>query len=99
MATQLTNRKVNHVLLLHHNLASALFLDDLIEHFKKNGWEIINADDAYTDKIYEENPTNIPAGESLIWALAKQSGKFEEVLRYPAEDGIYEQPFMDKLGL
>jgi hypothetical protein len=35
----------------------------------------------------------------LIWALAKKSGRFDNVLRYPAEDGEYEKPFMDKLGL
>ena len=99
IASQLTNRKINHVLLLHHNLAAALFLDDLIQHFKDNGWEVIDADKAYQDNIYSEVPKNIPAGESLIWALAKQSGKFEKVLRYPAEDGEYEKPLMDKLGL
>jgi peptidoglycan-N-acetylglucosamine deacetylase len=76
-----------------------LFLDDLIQHFKDNGWEVIDADQAYKDDIYLEEPDNIPAGESLIWALAKESGKFDEVLRYPAEDGEYEKPLMDKLGL
>ncbi len=99
LAYQLSGRRINHVILLHHNLAAALFLDDLIQHFKTNGWEVINADKAYQDKIYEEVPGNVPAGESLIWALAKQSGKFEKVLRYPAEDGEYEKPMMDKLGL
>lgn len=99
LAYQLTNRRINHVLLLHHNLAAALFLDDLIQHFKANGWEVINADKAYEDKIYQEVPSAIPAGESLIWALAKQSGRFEKVLRYPAEDGEYEKGRMDKLGL
>ena len=54
---------------------------------------------AYEDPIYSNFPTNVPAGESLIWALAKQSGKFEGTLRYPAEDGEYEKPLMDKLGL
>lgn len=99
LAYQLSNRHINHVILLHHNLAAALFLDDLIQHFKANGWEVIDADKAYVDKIYDEVPTNIPAGESLIWALAKQSGKFEKVLRYPAEDGEYEKVRMDRLGL
>lgn len=99
LAYQLTNRRINHVILLHHNLAAALFLDDLIKHFENNGWEVIDADKAYKDPIYNEIPNNIPAGESLIWALAKQSGKFGKVLRYPAEDGDYEKPFMDKLGL
>ena len=99
LAFKLTKRHINHVLLLHHNLAAALFLDDLIKHFEDNGWEVIDADKAYKDPIYQKIPKNVPAGESLIWALAKQSGKFEKVLRYPAEDGEYEKPFMDKLGL
>jgi len=99
LAFQLANRRINHVILLHHNLAAALFLDDLIKHFEANGWEVMNADDAYLDPIYNDLPDTVPAGESLIWALAKKSGKFEKVLRYPAEDGAYEKPFMDKLGL
>lgn len=99
LAYQLTNRRINHVLLLHHNLAAALFLDDLINYFKDKGWEVIDADQAYKDIIYDQVPTPIPAGESLIWALAKQSGRFGNGLRYPAEDGKYEKPVMDKLGL
>jgi peptidoglycan/xylan/chitin deacetylase (PgdA/CDA1 family) len=99
MAYQLTNRHIHHVLLLHHNLAAALFLDDLIKHFETNGWEVIDTDKAYQDEIYHEVPNSVPAGESLIWSLANQSGKFKKVLRYPAEDSEYEKPLMDKLGL
>lgn len=99
LATQLTNRKIPHTLLLHHNLTSALFLDDLITHFKNKGWEVINADEAFKDSIFNNEPNTIPAGESLVWALAKQSGKYENVLRYPAEDSQYEKEAMDGLGL
>ena len=99
LAYQITNRRIFHTLLLHHNLTSALFLDDLIQYFKEKGWEIIDADKAFTDEIYELEPDNVPAGESLIWALAKQSGQFENILRYPAEDSRYEKSKMDKLGL
>ena len=99
LAFELTGRRVNHNLLLHHNLATALFLDDLIRHFKNKGWDIIDVDKAYEDDIYKKEPDNIPAGESLIWALSKQSGKFDDILRYPAEDSRYEKDKMDKLGL
>ncbi|MEA5257558.1 polysaccharide deacetylase family protein [Arcicella aquatica] len=99
LSYQMTNRHINHVILLHHNLAGALFLGDLIQYFKDKGWEVIDADKAYQDAIFEVDVDNIPAGESLIWALAKKSGKFNTVLRYPAEDGDYEKPLMDKLGL
>jgi peptidoglycan/xylan/chitin deacetylase (PgdA/CDA1 family) len=99
LSVQLNGRQISHVLLLHHNLAAALFSGDLIQYFKSKGWEVMDADKAYMDKIYKEQPTNIPAGESLIWALAKQSGKFENTLRYPAEDSRYEKQKMDELGL
>jgi hypothetical protein len=39
------------------------------------------------------------AGESLVWALAKETGRFEDRLRYPGEDDSYEKPKMDALGL
>lgn len=37
LAYQLTDRRIHHTLLLHHNLTSALFLGDLIEKFKAEG--------------------------------------------------------------
>ncbi|MCG8701662.1 MAG: polysaccharide deacetylase family protein [Bacteroidales bacterium] len=95
LSFELTDRHINHTLLLHHNLAAALFLDDLIDMFKSEGWNVISADVAFQDSIYNETPTH--AGESLIWSLAKDSGKYE--LRYPAEDGRYEKDKMDVLGL
>lgn len=97
LSLSLTGRHINHTLLLHHNLSAALFLGDLIEMFRENGWEIISADEAYKDEVFTKVPAH--AGESLIWALAKQSGKFEGVLRYPAEDSRYEKDKMDALGL
>lgn len=99
LATALSGRKIRHTILLHHNLAAALFLDGLITHFKDQGWEIVNSEDAYKDSFYNQQAEIIPAGESLTWALAKASGKFEKVLRYPAEDGQYEKAKMDALGL
>jgi peptidoglycan/xylan/chitin deacetylase (PgdA/CDA1 family) len=99
LAFQLTGRHIHHTLLLHHNLVNALFLGDLVKMFKEKGWNIVDAEQAFEDPIFQSKLTNIPAGESLIWALAKQSGKFESQLRYPAEDGDYEKAEMDNLGL
>ena len=67
--------------------------------FKEKGWTIRSAKESFTDEIFDTNTMNIPAGESLTWALAKQTGKFETVLRYPAEDSLYEKEKMDALGL
>ena len=65
--------------MIHHHLTSALFLGDLITMFKEKGWKIMDAEDAYRDEIFKKQPSNIPAGEGLIWALAKTSGKFRWV--------------------
>ena len=97
MALELTGRHIKHNLLLHHNLCSALFIDDLIQMFKNKGWQIVSPMEAYQDPIYSQIPKY--AGESLIYALAKDSGKYKGKLRYPAEDSRYEKEKMDKLGL
>jgi peptidoglycan-N-acetylglucosamine deacetylase len=99
LAVKLTGRHIHHTILLHHNLTSALFLGDLIKMFRAKGWKVIDAEEAYKDEIFISEPKHLPAGESLIWSLAKESGKFESVLRYPGEDGDYEKDKMDKLGL
>ncbi len=99
LSQQINGRHISHTILLHHNLAAALFLGDLITMFREKGWDVVPAKEAFDDPVYQNQPTNIPAGESLIWALAKQSGKFENILRYPAEDEMYEKDKMDRLGL
>lgn len=99
IAYQLLGRRVKHTLLLHHNLTSALFLNDLMEAFEKEGWELIDAKKAFTDPVFEMIPDIVPAGESIIWGLARESGKFDDVIRYPAEDSPYEEERMNQLGL
>jgi len=99
LAFKITGRHIHHTLLLHHNLAAALFLGDLIQMFKDRGWRVIDAEEAYKDAIFSFRPENVPAGESLIWALAKEKGTYGSLLRYPAEDSSYEEKKMDALGL
>ena len=60
---------------------------------------MIDAAVAFQDPVFSSMPNITPAGESLIWALAKESGKFEGKLRYPGEDSVYEKANMDRLGL
>lgn len=99
LSNEINHRQIKHVVLLHLNLTSALFLSDLIEKFKHEGWEIDNYADAIKDPIYKELPTAMPSEQSLIWLMAKQTGKYDDILRYPGEDGDYEKDKMDKLGL
>jgi len=88
-----------HTVLVHFNLLNALFLGDLIAMFKSKGWQPIDAEEAFTDPVFASKPNVVPAGESLIWSLAKEKGTIAKSLRYPAEDSSYEAARMKKLGL
>jgi peptidoglycan/xylan/chitin deacetylase (PgdA/CDA1 family) len=99
LSQKVLGRSVKHTILMHYNLLNALFLGDLLDMFKSKGWKLIDAADAYTDPVFMSEPKIVPAGESLIWALAKETGKFDKLLRYPGEDSEYEKEKMDKLGL
>lgn len=99
LARQVLGRPVKHTILMHFNLLNGMFLGDLIEMFKSKGWQLIDAEEAFTDPVFRAEPRILPAGESIVWALAKATGKIEKSLRYPAEDGEYETARMDRLGL
>jgi len=99
LAVRVLGRSPAHVLLLHTNAINAAWLPDVIAGFRARGWKVIDAADAFEDPLYREQPDVLPAGESIVWALAKETGKFNDRLRYPGEDGDYEKPKMDRLGL
>ena len=99
LSRNVLGRSVKHTLLIHHNVLNEMFLADVLNMFHSRGWKLINAEDAFTDSVFSAAPNILPAGESIIWALAKESGKFNDILRYPGEDGEYEKPKMDRLGL
>jgi len=99
IARRVLHRPVRHTLLLHYNALNALYLDSLIEMFRAKGWSVVDASYAYSDPVFQSEPNILPAGESLVWALAKETGKFESELRYPGEDDVYENPKMDALQL
>jgi peptidoglycan/xylan/chitin deacetylase (PgdA/CDA1 family) len=99
LAKKVMGRSVRHTLLMHFNLLNALFLGDLIEMFRRKGWKLIDAAEAFRDPVFRAEPKNVPAGESIVWALAKEKGTLAPLLRYPAEDSEYEAARMNQLGL
>jgi peptidoglycan/xylan/chitin deacetylase (PgdA/CDA1 family) len=99
LAHRVLGRPVKHTMLVHFNLLNALFLNDIIEMLQAKGWKLIDAEDAFTDPVFAAKPNVLPAGESIIWSLAKEKGTIAKSLRYPAEDGEYEEARMNKLGL
>ena len=97
LSRQVVGRSVTHVLLLHHNLINALFLTDVIHMFQDKGWKLVDAEVAFKDPVYTMRPNILPAGESILWGLAKQKGI--PGLRSPGEDDTYEKPILDRLHL
>jgi len=98
LARRVLGRPVKHTILMHYNLLNGLVLGDLIEMFKSKGWKFIDASEALADPVFSAKPKVLPAGESIVWALAKANGTIAS-LKYPAEDGndVVEQ--MKKRGL
>ena len=99
LSEEINQREIKHTLLLHFNLTTALFLEDLIKMFKARGWRIENYSSAIKDPIYNFQPSSLPNEQSLIWMQAKELGSFDKVLRYPGEDGDFEKEKMEKAGL
>lgn len=91
LAQLVFKRDIKHTLLIHHSLLNALFLNDLLNELKANGWELIDAEHAFKDEVFQLQPGIIPCGESIIWQFAKQLDWVSKELRFPAEDGEYEK--------
>ena len=93
LAREVLGRSPRHVLLLHTNAINAECLDEVIAGFRAQGWKIVSPQRAYRDPLYDQRPETVPAGESIVWALARARGI--DGLRYPAEDGVYEAAAVD----
>jgi peptidoglycan/xylan/chitin deacetylase (PgdA/CDA1 family) len=97
LARAVIGRSPAHVLLLHTNALNAAALPEVIEAFRNRGWHFVAARTAFEDPLYAMQPMTLPAGESIIWALAKERGV--DSLRSPAEDAAYERPLLQRQGL
>lgn len=99
LARAVLGRSPRHTLLVHYSYLNACFLGSVLDMYKSMKWRLVDSDEAFADPVFRSRPNTLPAGESLIWALAKQTGRYDSQLRYPGEDGAYEKPKLDQLGL
>jgi len=86
-------RSPKHVLLLHENDMTALFLGDLIKLLKDKGWKIISPEEAYTDPIARETPDVLFNNQGRVGAIAFAKGIKPEALVQQTED----EKYLDKL--
>ena len=100
LSQQLQGRDIAQVLLLHHNLLNALWLDDVLAQFKEMGWKIVTPDEAFADPVYQLQPEKSVAGQSLLLSLGRLLGlgKFPGGERL-VDDGDHEIAELAKKGL
>ena len=63
-----------HVLLLHENDTSAMFIDDLVSALRTEGWEIISPDEAYKGAFAQTVPQTVRTRQGHLAALAIEAG-------------------------
>jgi len=97
LARQVTGRSPAHVMRLHVNALNAAALPEVIEALRTRGWHFVAARTALEDSLYAMPAMTLPAGGSIVWALARERGV--DGLRNPAEDAAYERPALKEQGL
>lgn len=98
LARQLLGRDLPQVLLLHHNLLNALFLDDVLQQFKDLGWTLVDPARAYADPAYDLVHERPAPGQSLLLSLARSRGLKPEAHDRLVDDGDHEIEALDRVG-
>lgn len=99
LSIKLNHRQINHILLLHLNLTSALFLGDLIQKFKKEGWKIKDYGAAIKDQIHKTAYNTLAGGQNLISSMAQKIGAYNDDLRYISQIDVNEKGEIDSLDI
>jgi len=86
IAVQTIGRSPAHVLLLHETDLAALYIDDLVEALRNDGWDIISMDEAYTDPIASIEPDTWFLGNGRVAAIAHTKGLSPAELVYERTD-------------
>jgi len=75
IAVQTIGRSPAHILLLHETDLAALYIDDLVEALRNDGWAIISMDEAYADPIASIEPDTWFLGSGRVAAIAHTNGR------------------------
>lgn len=100
LSWQLQGRDIPQVLLMHHNLINALWLDDVLAQFKDMGWKFTTPAAAFSDPVYQLTPERAAPGQSLLLSMARSLGLgklagWERLV----DDGEFEIEVLKKQGL
>ena len=100
LSQQVQGRDIAQVMLMHHNLVNALWLDDVIAMFKDMGWTIVAPQAAFADPVYQLVPEHAVPGQSLLLSMARSLGlgKFDGWQRL-VDDGDAEIAVLEEAGM
>ncbi|MBL0311814.1 MAG: polysaccharide deacetylase family protein [Holophagaceae bacterium] len=98
LSRRLFGRDIPQVMLLHHNLINALFLEDAIQQFKQMGWAITDPATAYQDFVYSLDPQRPAPGQSLLISAARSLGYRPENWERMLDDGDEEIAVLRRKG-
>ncbi|SFG73926.1 Peptidoglycan/xylan/chitin deacetylase, PgdA/CDA1 family [Duganella sp. CF458] len=74
LSQTLQGRDIAQVLLVHHNLINAMWLDDVLAEIEGMGWKIITPAEAFADPVYKLDPVRKVAGQSMLLSLGRILG-------------------------
>ncbi len=74
LAIRAIGRSPVHVMLLHETDLAALFIGDLIDALRRDGWEIVSNDIAYADPIHTAMPDVPSSNGTLLESIAWEKG-------------------------
>lgn len=99
LSRRLLGRDIPQILLLHHNLINALFLEDAIGLFQEMGWEIVDPEIALGDFVYTLEPQRPAPGQSLLLSIARSLGYRPKEWERLVDDGDAEIEWLRKRGV
>lgn len=99
LSRRLFDRDIPQVMLLHYNLLNALFLGDVIEALRRDGFSFVDPEQAYADPVYRLEPDRPAPGQSLLLSVARSRGwklvpEYERLM----DDGDFEIAALEKQG-
>ena len=86
IAREMLGRSPAHVLLLHETDLNALFIVDLVEGLRADGWTIVTMDEAYADAIARLEPDTLYLGGGRVTAIAAAAGRDPATLVHERTD-------------
>lgn len=98
MAIQHLQRSPKHILLLHEMDITALFLGDLIDQLRAEGWTIITPEEALMDPIASYKSSALfKFNPGRIGEIAKNSGQSKGLWHTSLEESYLKQQFNDRV--